>query len=140
VVPLDALRRLLGRSDWGSSDGTRTDAPFLFANRVDRTRENRVLNDVYARTRKGKKWHRVYEVGYRFADSDNPGLRRLGRWYTFACGDGISEIHTTEGYEVATTRVFVGVPDADLCQSCRASDRIWGKGEIKDKSHWDRWG
>jgi hypothetical protein len=136
---VDALRRLLGRPGDGCPEEARTDAPFLFATSVDRTRGNRVLNDVYARTRKGRKWHRVYEVGYLFADSDNPGLRRLGRWYTFACGDGISEIHTTEGYGVATTIVFVGVPDADLCRSCQASDRVWGKGEIKDKSHWEKW-
>jgi hypothetical protein len=134
------LRRLIRRDDHGSRLEARTDEPFVFARRVDRSRGNRVINDVYARTRKGKKWHRVYEVDYLFADSDNPGLRRLGRSYTFACGDGISEIHATEGYDVAPTTVFVGVPDTDICRSCRASDRIWGKGEIKDKSHWEKWG
>ena len=130
---MDALHRLLAPEE------ARTDAPFVFARRVDRKRENRVVNDVYARTRKGKKWHRIYQVGYLFADSDQEGLGRLGRWYTFACGDGISEVHRTEGYEVADTTVFEGVPATDICLSCRASDRVWGKGEIKDKSHWEKW-
>jgi hypothetical protein len=137
---MDRIRRLLGKGeDVHTSDPTRLDPPFVFARSIDRVRQNRVINDVYARTLKGKKWHRIYEVGYLFADSDQPRLAAHGRTFAFACGDGTFDFIEIENYEFVPARILPGVPDTDICRSCRASDRVWGKGEIKDKSHWDRW-
>jgi hypothetical protein len=137
---VDRIRWLLGLDGRGStSDPARSDPPFVFARRVDRTGQNRVVNDVYARTRKGKKWHRVYEVDYLYADSDKPRLAARGRGMVFACGDGIHDFEEIENYQLVPMTIREGVPDADICKLCAASDRIWGKGEIKDKSSWERW-
>jgi hypothetical protein len=137
---MERIRWLLGMNGRGGlSDPSRIDPPFVFARRIDRTRQNRVINDAYARTRKGKKWHRIYEVDYLFADSGKPRLAALGRSFAFACGDGTHDNAEIENYQLVPMTIREGVPDADICKSCAASDAIYGKGEIKDKSHWERW-
>jgi hypothetical protein len=137
---MERIRWFLGiDGSGGTSDPARIDPPFVFARRVDRTGQNRVINDVYGRTRKGKKWHRVYEVDYLFADSEHQRLAAHGRSMTFACGDGMHDFEEIENYQLVPLTIREGVPETDICKLCAASDAIYGKGEIKDKSHWDRW-
>ena len=50
---------------------------------------DRVINDVYVRIGKGKKWHRVYET---HLPSENPVLAPYGRSFLCPCGNAASDL------------------------------------------------
>jgi hypothetical protein len=87
----------------------------------------RVLNDVYARTPKGKKWHRIYEVGA----VRTPGLERFGRPYLFPCGQSASQFDRDDRGEFIETPLRAEIPPAtEICKACAQSDRTFGKGDL----------
>ena len=144
------IKRNGGTDSAPAPTASTSDPPFIYREPRQLTL-NHVLNDVYCRSKAGKKWHRVYVVGYDFADgTDGPALARYGRGYSFVCGDGVYEFEPREGvgpdvppgpegWVFEPTPFRTDVPDADdICKSCRQSDAKYGKGDIPSKTRWDR--
>ena len=113
------------------------DPPFEYR-REDRYHDI-VSNDVYARTRTGKKWHRIHHVGYAFVGHANARLASHGRSYAFVCGGVAFEFEPNEGWVFSPTPIRTDAPPiADLCRACRQSDETHGKGTTPNIYRWDR--
>jgi hypothetical protein len=121
---------------------TFSDPPFVYANDPLRRRGtlestyDRVINDVYTRTRNGKKWHRIYET---HAPSPHPALAPNGRSFLFPCGNVGSDFDRDETGALYRTPLRTDVPaPAEICKACAQSDAKYGKlGELP-RTRWDR--
>jgi hypothetical protein len=110
-----------------------TDAPFVYGDPINPSLE-RVVNDVYARNRTGKKWHRVYAVS-----APHPRLVDHGRSFLLVCGGVAFEFEPDPPTGFTPTPLRLDIPEpAEICGSCRQSDAKYGKGDIPDKTRWDR--
>jgi hypothetical protein len=147
---MDQIRRLFGRGDDGGPPAQpidmrhdpeegNEDPPFVYRDPVDRSGLNRVMNDVYTRNSTGKKWHRIYGVGYAMAGSNNERLASYGRSFIFPCGGAGSESEPSADWSFRPMPLLAGVPDeASICKACRQSDAKYGKGDIANRFRWDR--
>jgi hypothetical protein len=121
---------------------TFTDPPFVYAKDPARRRGSsestydRVINDVYTRVGKGKRWHRIYET---HAPNAHPVLAPYGRTFLLPCGNTGSDFERDDDGE------FFGAPlrtepppPAEMCKACAQSDAKHGKlGELP-RDRWDR--
>ena len=110
-----------------------SDDPFVYGEPINPSLE-RVVNDVYARNRTGKKWHRVYAVS-----APHPQLADHGRSFLLVCG-GVafeSEPDPRGGFTPTPLRLDIPEP-AEICGACRQSDAKYGKGDIPNIYRWDR--
>jgi hypothetical protein len=109
------------------------EAPFVFGDPINSSLE-RVVNDVYARNRTGKKWHRVYAVS-----APNPKIPDYGRSFLLVCGGAASDFEPDPTGGFLTTPLRLDIPEqVEICGSCRQSDAKYGKGDIPDTTRWDR--
>lgn len=116
----------------------REDPPFTYRT-GDPPGTNHVTNDVYARTKNGERWHRVYRVAYGHLRSGNARLHRYGRSFAFVSGHAGSEFEPDENWVFHPLDMVVGLPPLDaICRACRASDAKYGKGDIPNVFRWDR--
>ncbi len=94
----------------------------------------RVINDVYARNRTGKKWHRVYAVS-----APNPKIAEYGRSFLLVCGGAASDFEPDPNGGFIQTPLRLDIPEpSEICGSCRQSDAKYGKGDIPNTKRWDR--
>jgi hypothetical protein len=109
-----------------------SEAPFVYGDPINPSLE-RVVNDVYARNRTGKKWHRVYAVS-----APHPQIADHGRSLLLVCGGVAFEFEPDPpGFTPTPLRLEIPEP-AEICGACRRSDARYGKGDIPDKTRWDR--
>lgn len=121
---------------------TFSDPPFVYAKDPMRRRGtlestyDRVINDVYTRTQKGKKWHRIYET---HRPSQEPSLAPYGRSFLFPCGNVGSDFERDDNGDLYRPPLRTAVPPAaEICKSCAQSDAKYGKlGELP-RDRWDR--
>jgi hypothetical protein len=121
---------------------TFSDPPFLYAKdpfRRHGTLESmydRVINDVYVRIGKGKKWHRVYET---HLPSENPVLAPYGRSFLCPCGNAASDLFQDDDGEFYRLPLRTDVPEpAAICRACAQSDAKHGKLGDLPTDRWDR--
>ena len=113
------------------------DPPFEYR-RLDRYHDV-VSNDVYARTKTGRKWHRIHHVGYEFVGHTSPRLASYGRSYAFVCGEGVAEFEPDDDWQFSPSLVRTDAPPpAELCRACQRSDERHGKGTTPNPYRWDR--
>ena len=113
--------------------------PFAYRAPLDTGTLNHVINDVYVRNRTGKKWHRVYSVGYTFVGNANPRLAGYGRSLALVCGGAAAESEPDDGWVFKPTPIRTDIPPAEeICKACRQSDAKYGKGDIPNVFRWDR--
>ena len=120
-------------------NGSFDDPPFVLiedpkVNRLRIGEENRVLNDVYARPRNGKKWHRIY-----FVSAAREEVQPAGRGFAYPCGNGSDEFEAVDEWYYVPGTITVGIPPQDeICKACIRSDAKYGKGKILERTRWDR--
>jgi len=110
-----------------------SDAPFVYGDPINPSLE-RVVNDVYARNRTGKKWHRVYAVS-----APHPMIVDHGRSFLLVCGGVAFEFEPDPRAGFTPTPLRLDIPESvEICGACRRSDAKYGKGDIPDMTRWDR--
>jgi hypothetical protein len=121
---------------------TFSDPPFLYEKDPMRRRGtlestyDRVMNDVYTRTPKGKKWHRIYET---HAPSDHPAIAPHGRSFLFPCGNVGFEFEKDDHGALYAPPLRTEAPDpAEMCRACAQSDAKHGKHGELPRDRWDR--
>jgi hypothetical protein len=120
---------------------TFSDPPYVYAKNPARPRTSgesafdRVINDVYTKTRNGKKWHRIYET---HRPSQEPYLAPYGRSLLFPCGNAGSDFDRDDKGEFYAPPIRTDVPvPEEICRGCAQSDAKYGKGDIRNVSRWD---
>lgn len=82
--------------------------------------EQPVLNEIWAKTRAGRAWHRVSEIA---PAQPHPSISWAGRWLSFRCGGGSHERDWDQkrAIPIEAARTMAGpAPDPLQCRSCRS--------------------